>query len=71
VSLSKAARFSKRGMPRFEELSNVQLANLRQYLRSQAMDLATNETATQEEPIRPLNRGWRWRTAATGPLAAD
>jgi quinohemoprotein ethanol dehydrogenase len=35
----------ERGMPRFQELSNVEVENIRQYLRSRAMELARSKTA--------------------------
>jgi quinohemoprotein ethanol dehydrogenase len=37
----KQGAFLERGMPRFEELSNVEIEDIRQYLRSRAKDSAT------------------------------
>jgi quinohemoprotein ethanol dehydrogenase len=45
----KSGALLERGMPRFEELSDVEVENIRQYLRSRAMDLA------EKKPPRNLD----------------
>lgn len=45
-SVVKGGELLERGMPRFEELSDAEVENIRQYLRSRAMDLTADKRAS-------------------------